>query len=61
VAERTSSNNLEQLWEVRDSIPRERRDDFTNIFIGALSVEVSPAVWDQALRVAKVTVEANRG
>lgn len=55
------ANNLERMWEVRDSLPYENRDQFTHQLLGSLSVVVAPEVWEESLKVAKTGLEADRG
>ena len=57
---RTTRNNLEQLWAARAAVPQgtnDQREQFLDIFVGALSVHVDPKIWDECLQTATNAVK----
>lgn len=51
--------NLERMWETRDSIPFEKRNDFFAYLLGSLSVKVQPEDWNASLALAKGATDVN--
>lgn len=51
--------NLERMWQVRESVPRENHNDFLAYLLGSLSVKVQPEHWEDSLQLAKEATDGN--